>query len=322
MDFSPTEDQAALLDGLDAILVRHSDIPTGGRNAHHVYDEALRGELQSAGFLDVGRMDDMGPLEAAMVAERIARLPATLETSATLLVAPLLGIEMDGPLALISAPIAAAHRNLPIARLALIDTGEGAMRLLTSDPADVERVETIFAYPYGRFRKTPDLSGAGTLDTRTSAEARRGWRLAIAAEAVGAMRSAIDFTLEHVKERRIFGRPLASFQALQHRLAECHQIQRAAWHLLMKAAWSGTACDALLAATYVQGHTQKLMFDLHQFNGAMGLTNEHLLHFWTYRLRALQPELGGANAAALEAADTLWPRRTTQVDALLIAPAA
>jgi hypothetical protein len=51
-----------------------------------------------------------------------------------------------------------------------------------------------------------------------------------------------------------------------------------------------------------------MMFDLHQFNGAMGMTNEYPLHFWTYRLRALQAELGGADAAALAAADLLWPQ--------------
>ena len=192
---------------------------------------------------------------------------------------------------------------------------DGAVFVLPVAAGEVEPVTTIFAYPYGRFRATPDLASARRLEAAVAEAVRRTWRLAITAEAVGAMHGALELTVGHVKERRLFGRTLGSFQALQHRLAECHQIQRAAYHLLLKAAWSGEACDALLAATYAQGHVQKLMFDLHQFNGAMGLTNEHLLHFWTYRLRALQAELGGADAAALEAADRLWPRPTRQAAA-------
>ena len=38
----------------------------------------------------------------------------------------------------------------------------------------------------------------------------------------------------------------------------------------------------------------------------MGVTTEHLLHFWTYRLRALQAEAGGTYGAALDLADKLW----------------
>jgi hypothetical protein len=38
----------------------------------------------------------------------------------------------------------------------------------------------------------------------------------------------------------------------------------------------------------------------------MGITNEFLLHFWTYRLRALQSEAGGMIEAALSAAGSRW----------------
>lgn len=305
MDFDLSPDQLDLMDGLDRLLARHADIPAVARKAWHVHDESLSAALDDAGFLAVAGMDGMGRLEAALVAERIARMPATVEAASTLLVAPEIGFAVTRPLALIDGPLDGAYRNLAIARTALIDH-DGAIHVLPVDPDDVEPVPTIFAYPYGRLRRPPDLSAARTLNAATSARVRQWWRVAIVAEAAGAMRAAIDFTVQHSKDRHLFGRPLGGFQSVQHRLAECHQIQRATWHLLLKAAWSGAAIDALLAASYAQGHIQKLMFDLHQFNGAMGLTNEVLLHFWTYRLRALQAELGGADAASLQAADLIW----------------
>ena len=78
--------------------------------------------------------------------------------------------------------------------------------------------------------------------------------------------------------------------------------------LALYAAWSVEAVAADVAATYAQDHVGKLAFDLHQFNGGMGVTAEHKLHFFTYRLRALQAELGGADAAAGAVYDALWNR--------------
>ena len=170
----------------------------------------------------------------------------------------------------------------------------------------VEPVETILAYPYGRF--SPDVDfGAGRRLPAGSRERLEQWsRLALAAEAAGAMRSAVDFTVDYVKQRRLFGRALGSFQAVQHRLAQCHQIARAARFLALKAGWSREPGDAALAALYVQDQIPKVVFDLHQFHGGMGVSYEHKLHFWTYRLKALLGELGGADAAAATAAGMLW----------------
>ena len=60
--------------------------------------------------------------------------------------------------------------------------------------------------------------------------------------------------------------------------------------------------DADVAACYAQQHVKKLVVDLHQFSGAMGVTNEFALHLWTYRLRALQSEGGGMVESALDIA--------------------
>jgi len=76
--------------------------------------------------------------------------------------------------------------------------------------------------------------------------------------------------------------------------------------LALQAADSGDAGDAALAAQYAQEAAAGVVYDLHQFLGAMGVTLEHPLHLWTYRLKALLSELGGRSAHAVDAAALIW----------------
>jgi alkylation response protein AidB-like acyl-CoA dehydrogenase len=133
------------------------------------------------------------------------------------------------------------------------------------------------------------------------------WRIAIAAEAAGLMRAALDLTVAYVKERQQFGRPLGDFQAVQHRLAADEQIVSAAYALAMRAADTLAPVHAATAALYAQQHLRTIVYDCHQFHGAMGLTLEYPLHLWTYRLKFLQGELGGRSEQARALANLLWP---------------
>ncbi len=64
-----------------------------------------------------------------------------------------------------------------------------------------------------------------------------GGRLNIAASALGAAQSALDKTLQYMKERKAFGKPIAEFQALQFRLADMETELSAARVFLRQAAW-------------------------------------------------------------------------------------
>ena len=64
-----------------------------------------------------------------------------------------------------------------------------------------------------------------------------GGRLNIAASALGSAQSALDKTLQYMKERQAFGRPIADFQALQFLLADMHTELEAARIFLRQAAW-------------------------------------------------------------------------------------
>ena len=98
----------------------------------------------------------------------------------------------------------------------------------------------------------------------------------------------------------------ATFQALRHRLAEAQVRANGVRWLALTAAATLDPGDAALAALHAQESARATVYDFHQFFGAMGVTLEHPLHLWTYRLKALISDLGGRGGQALAAADALW----------------
>ncbi|NGO69140.1 acyl-CoA dehydrogenase family protein [Streptomyces boncukensis] len=141
-------------------------------------------------------------------------------------------------------------------------------------------------------RNTPaELLGANDESDAGEALARLGPRAAavLAAEAVGAADSALARTVDHVKARHQFGRPIGSFQAVQHRLADVHVQVRAARSAAYYAAWAadhaqaeaGTAGGLALA----QGLTALRLAagEAVQLHGGIGFTWEHEAHLYFKR---------------------------------------
>jgi alkylation response protein AidB-like acyl-CoA dehydrogenase len=303
LNFGLTEDQSSILAGLDQLLASHAPAaPTEAVFA--ACSETLDAALAQAGFLDIAREEGFGPLEAALVVERLARLPLALEAGASALVGPVLPLAARiRPIAVVDGDAGRPARFLPTAQALVVDRGDDAV-LIRVDPANVEIVETLFAYPYGRLKSLENLEETPIADVRA---VRRRRRIAVAAEAAGCMAAALDQVLDHVKTRLAFGRPLGSFQAIQHRLVMASESAESAKWLALRAAWSDSEADAALAAGFAQDRIAQLTYDLHQFSGAMGLTLEFPLHLWTYRLRALAGELGGSSVQARASAAAAWP---------------
>ena len=185
-------------------------------------------------------------------------------------------------------------RFVASARTVLVrEGGELAVALLPPDGA--EAVASIYAYPMGRVTKPLRLV---PLSASGAAEVQKWLRIALAAEAAGLIQAGIDKTVEHLNVRKQFGRPLGSFQALRHRLAECAVLAGGVKWLALKAASTADERDAAMAAFHAQDSATRVTFELHQMLGAMGMTLEHPLHLWTYRLKALLSELGGRDAQA------------------------
>ena len=302
MDLAHSPDQIAILDALDA-LTR----PYAGASLHDtgfaLADERLDRELADGGFLDVGFDPDLGAVTAAIVVERLARLPQATEAAASVLVRPLLE-DVAGPLCLVEED---GNRRLlrflrPGATVVMVGPHSVSSFVATADQVRAEP-EALFGYPMATLLSVPTDRRAH----QGSAEAiRTRWRVALAAEAAGLLAAALDSVCTYTTDRQQFGRPLASFQAIRHRLAEAQVRTNGVYWLAMKAAASLDTGDAALAALHAQESARATVYDFHQFLGAMGMTLEHPLHLWTYRLKALIGELGGRGANALAAAEAIW----------------
>jgi hypothetical protein len=304
MQLSLNEDQTQILDFIDSLAKPYAGVPMHDTSLALTSDE-LDGALVEGGFLDVALMPELGPVTAALVVEKLARLPFAVEAAATALVRPLIDPELPRPLCLVEE----GQLRKPVRFLkpgaTVVVVGKDSVRSFTATGDLVRGAgdEVLYAYPMAYLTGIP----ADTRSHDVSAdEVRRAWRVGLAAEAAGLLAAALQSVTTYVSERKQFGRFLATFQALRHRLAEAQVVTNGVYWLAMRAAGSGDAGDAAMAALHAQEAAKRVGYDYHQFLGAMGMTLEHPLHLWTYRLKALTSELGGRSEQALAAADALW----------------
>jgi hypothetical protein len=315
MDFDLTEDQQALDSAFHQLADRHRELSVGG-GAYLQINDAFAADLAASGFLDVAREEGFGALEAVLLVEALAKSPYALEAAASAIVVPqITDRQLPRPVILARTPLNTPLRYLGDKGTALIDTGKD-IRVVDLAKARTAPVASSYAYPFGRFVDL-DLKSAPVLEGADPEVFRQYWRLAIAAEIVGLMEPAIEMTVEHVRVRRQFGRPLGAFQVIQHRLAECRVLLDGARLLVREAAANGSPESAALAATYAQDAAAKVIQETHQFHGAIGLTLEYPLHYWTFRLRTLHGELGGASEQGVAAAELLWRAETPIPDTFI-----
>jgi hypothetical protein len=305
MDLALTPDHLAILDALDSLAKPYEAVPIGD-HSFALASYALERELADGGFLDVAFDPDLGTIAAALVVERLARLPFTTEAAMSALVRPLLGEGVQGPLCLVEA--GSAKRLLRFLRpgATVVMVGDlGVASMAVSAEQLRPEPDALFGYPMATLLADPELARM-TTHAVSPDEMKTRWRVALAAEAAGLLAAALSSTAAYVTDRNQFGRPIATFQAIRHRLAEAQVRTNGVYWQAMKAAGTLDAGDAALAALHAQESARATVYDFHQFLGAMGMTLEHPLHLWTYRLKALISELGGRGSQALAAADAIW----------------
>lgn len=302
MNISFSPDQQALLDAVDRIAQRHEGKATLG-GGHIETSAALQADLEGAGVFEAAAIDELGPVTAAAMVQRLARLPQCVELIASALLLPLHAPTLPGPCAVLWGSSTRPARWLPGARTVLRVDGHRVDHAPLAN-GDVTPLDSPFGYPVGRL-SAPAALAWQTLDVDAQA-LRRLWRIGVAAELTGCLDAGLQAVLAHVRDRRQFGRPLGAFQAIQHRLAQVAvQVEAARW-LTLQAAFSGTDADAAAAAGHAQQCAPTVIYDLHQFMGAMGLTLEHPLHRWTTRAKMLRADQGGAQAQYRALADAAW----------------
>jgi alkylation response protein AidB-like acyl-CoA dehydrogenase len=124
--------------------------------------------------------------------------------------------------------------------------------------------------------------------------------VAMALSTVATCRTIFEATLQYAKDREQFGKPIGSFQALKHRLADCYLAVERASALAYFAALTIVEDDprravATSMAKASAGDCQRLLVrDGLQLHGGIGFTWEHDLHFALKRAKAGDLLLGTA----------------------------
>jgi len=124
-------------------------------------------------------------------------------------------------------------------------------------------------------------------------------RIALAADTLGACESMIEQSVAYAQERKQFGRPIGSFQAVKHMCAEMIAELEPARSLLWYAAHSFDAApdEAPLMACHVLAHASEIGREIAsvatQVHGGIGWTDDQNLHFWFKRIGVARHLLGG-----------------------------
>ncbi len=120
------------------------------------------------------------------------------------------------------------------------------------------------------------------------------------AETVGATDRMYETTLQYVKDRKAFGRPIGSYQALKHRLADMLlwlESAKAVTVAALKAVQldAGASIAASLAKAYVADRCPVILRECLQLHGGIGYTWEHDLHLYMRRVETNAAIYGGAD---------------------------
>ncbi|MEV0278448.1 acyl-CoA dehydrogenase family protein [Streptomyces sp. NPDC050610] len=195
-------------------------------------------------------------------------------------------------------------------------TGAGAGAKPGAGPAGLVRTRLTAldeTRPQARIelRDTPaELLGASDEADVPGALARLGGGVGavLAAEAVGAADRALTRTLEYVRAREQFGRPIGSFQAVKHRLADLYVEVQAARSAAYYAAWAAGRADAEpgaggLALAQALQALRTVAAETVQLHGGIGFTWEHDAHLYFKRAAGDELLFGPVHRLRARAAD-------------------
>jgi alkylation response protein AidB-like acyl-CoA dehydrogenase len=146
------------------------------------------------------------------------------------------------------------------------------------------------------------LIASGPAATRAMEAALAAGAAILAAEQLGLAQRCLDMTVAYVKERRQFARPVGSFQALKHRLADLwvSVTQARAASRYAAACLASGSPDAKVAVALAKAYCSEVVVhaaqECVQLHGGIGFTWEHQAHLYLKRAKADSIAFGTADA--------------------------
>jgi alkylation response protein AidB-like acyl-CoA dehydrogenase len=307
VDFDLSSDQREIKDVARELLAARSPMAKVRETAQAgEYDAALWSELVALGWPGIAVAQEhggqgLGAVELAVLLEELGYACAATPFLATATAAAVIqaaGSEEQRARWLPGLTAGELRAGIGTRELAADAAGAAVVVVLDGDETQLivapETEDFISIDPTRRFAT---VAGEGEPLGPGAAERIRA---AVAAEVVGVCQRALDMTLAYVKERKQFGVPVGSFQAVSHRCAEMLLGTEGARSTAYYAAWAADAdpqllgeAAALAGAAAAEGG-QAVTAGAIQMHGGIGFTWEADVH-WLYKRAQLDAALlGGA----------------------------
>lgn len=188
--------------------------------------------------------------------------------------------------------------------LALAQAPTGPALFEVSDASHLERESTPALDPTLNFAALTFTAAPARLlsdDQGVLERVRDTFLVALTALQVGAGARGLAMTVEYAGQRVQFGRPIGSFQALKHRMADMHvaletsqSISRAAARALAEGS-SDSSRLAAMAKAWCSESLERIASEMVQLHGGIAITWEHDAHLVFKRAHALDQLLGQAS---------------------------
>lgn len=243
------------------------------------------------------------------------------------------GWRLDGAKAVVSAAPWATHLIVS-ARTSGSATDEAGIGLFLIEVATAGEGLSIRPYPTVDGRRAAEVAFDGLVLPADALLAEDAFDGVIApaldeavaaqcAEAVGVLSQLHDQTLDYVKQRKQFGRPIGQFQVLQHRLADTFAAVELATSLTYMATLhldAPAAERARMASAAKVGVARALRLVSQaavQTHGGIGMTDELALSHYFKRASVIEQQLGGVEPH-LRRFIALTPASTAELDGGLV----
>jgi alkylation response protein AidB-like acyl-CoA dehydrogenase len=174
--------------------------------------------------------------------------------------------------------------NGDVAKVAIAANGETLTRWTDFTAHRVDTMDLT--------RRLARLEPRDTADIGTDPGLADVAAILLAAEQIGAAAKCLDLTVEYTKDRVQFGRPIGSFQALKHRMADLYVAVQSARAVVNDAIAEPSAASAALARVSASEAFSKVAAEAVQMHGGIAITWEHDIQLYFKRAHGSAQLLG------------------------------
>lgn len=298
-----TEERELLRDTVASLVEKHAnpEAVRRGMESERGYDEKLWALLcEQVGVAALVVPEELGGAggelaDAAVVIEELGKglVPTPLLGTTLAELALLVADEPDGET--LEALAAGASIGAAVFDPGYVINGDIADVVVAAEDGTLTRWTEFTAHPVTAMdptRRLARLEPSATSALGTDPGLADTAAILLAVEQIGAASRCLDLTVAYTKDRVQFGRPIGSFQALKHRMADLYVLVQSARAVVDDAVSAPTPVSAALARVTASDAFTSVVAESVQMHGGIAITWEYDIQLYFKRAHASAQLLG------------------------------